>query len=235
MADSSPTKTRVLVIAAARLYRDGIAQALGRREHFEVAGTARTAAEAIERLPATRPDVSLVDLALPGSLDLVRALRVVHPGGHVVALGVPEDEIEVIACAEAGVAGLVTLEGSLEDLEAMLESVGRGETLCSPRMAAALLRRVATLADGNGAESAATLTARERQVMQLLERGLSNKEIARELHIEPTTVKNHVHNILEKLHVRRRAEAAARFRRRVPVHRALDRSAVAGAPGPIRR
>ena len=159
----------------------------------------------------------------------MRALRDARPDAHVVALGVPEDESEVIACAEAGAAGLVTLEGSLDDLEAMLESVGRGETLCSPRVAAALLRRVAALADDHAASGHARLTAREREIVQLVDRGLSNKEIARELQIELTTVKNHVHNILDKLHVRRRADAAARVRRgRVPAAASFESRAPLG-------
>jgi DNA-binding NarL/FixJ family response regulator len=210
-------RLRVLVVAAARLYREGIAQALAAQDRFEIAGTARAASEALEVLNAAAPDVALIDLGLPGSLEFVRAMRVVRPGCKIVALSVPDAEDDVIACAEAGVAGFVTLDGSLEDLEAMLDSVGRGETLCSPRMVAALLRRVATLSDGRGGVRGAGLTARERQIVELVERGLSNKEIARELMIEVPTVKNHVHNILEKMHVTRRSEAAARFRGVAPL------------------
>ena len=110
-------------------------------------------------------------------------------------------EEDVIGCAEAGVAGFVTLEGSLEDLEAILDSVGRGETLCSPRMVA---RAAATgcHAVQRSRRSARHRPdrARERQIVELVERGLSNKEIARELQIELPTVKNHVHHILEKMH-----------------------------------
>jgi two-component system, NarL family, nitrate/nitrite response regulator NarL len=208
---SSGERVRVLVVAASRLYRDGIAQALA-ASRFEVTGTASTAAAALARVAATGPDVTLVDLGLPSSLQLVRAIRDARPQSQVVALSVPDAEEHVIACAEAGAAGFVTLDGSLDDLEAMLESVGRGETLCSPRMVAALFRRVASLADDRDGLGGARLTARERQILEHVARGRTNKEIATALQIELPTVKNHVHNILEKLHVTRRSDAAARFR-----------------------
>jgi DNA-binding NarL/FixJ family response regulator len=205
-------RVRVLVVAAARLYRDGIAQALTAQDRFEVAGTAPAATEAFAVLASTTADVALVDLGLPGSLELVREMRRARPDCKIVALSVPETEDDIIACAEAGVAGLVPLEASLDDLEAQLDSVARGETLCSPRTVAALLRRVATLADGHDGVGGVGLTRRQRQIMELVERGLSNKEIASELQIELPTVKNHVHNILEKMQVGRRSDAAARYR-----------------------
>jgi two-component system nitrate/nitrite response regulator NarL len=207
-------RVRVLVVAAARLYREGIAEALSAQDRFEVTGTAPAASEAFDVLAATTADVALVDLGLPGSLELVRAMRRARPECQIVALSVPEAEDEIIACAEAGVAGLVPLDASLADLEALLDSVARGETLCSPRTVAALMRHVATLAaNGHDGAAGAGLTRRQRQIMELVERGLSNKEIASQLQIELPTVKNHVHNILEKMQVGRRSDAAAQFRR----------------------
>jgi DNA-binding NarL/FixJ family response regulator len=211
-AGSAPDGIRVLIVSAVRLFRDGIAQALDHPPRFHVVGTARTSQEAIARLGAQAADVALIDLALPGGLLLVREARDIRAEVKVVVLSVPDAEPDVIACVEAGAAGFVTVEGSLDDLSAVLESVGRGETLCSPRMAAALLRRVNALAERRGGALCATLTARERQIIRLLEYGLSNKEIARELQIELPTVKNHVHNILGKLQVARRSDVAARFR-----------------------
>jgi two-component system nitrate/nitrite response regulator NarL len=120
----------------------------------------------------------------------------------------------VIAVAEAGASAYVTPDGSMEDLACVVESVERGEVLCSPGMAAGLFRRVATLARDRQLDPIdEKLTARELDVLRLVEAGLSNKEIATALSIELPTVKNHVHRILEKLHVNRRSEAAARARR----------------------
>jgi two-component system nitrate/nitrite response regulator NarL len=203
---------RLLIASAVRLFRDGIAFALRGHRCFEVAGTARAIEEAMEQLSTRATDVALVDLGMPGGLLLVREARESWPEIKVVALGVREDEQEVVACAEAGAAGFVTVDGSLDQLCDVLLGVGRGEAPCSPLMAGALLRRVAVLAERRGGAPSASLTARERQIIRLLEHDLSNKEIARELQIELPTVKNHVHNILEKLQVSRRSEVAARYR-----------------------
>ena len=146
--------------------------------------------------------------------DAVRALAAAAPQVKLVALAVPEVEREVIAVAEAGAAAYVTPDGSMEDLASVVQSVERGEVLCSPGMAAGLFRRVAALARERRLDPIEEkLTARELDVLRLIEEGLSNKEIATALSIELPTVKNHVHRILEKLHVHRRSQAAARARR----------------------
>jgi DNA-binding NarL/FixJ family response regulator len=204
---------RVAVVAEVRLYRDGIAQALERDPRFEVVVVAGTSAEGIALIAERLPDVALVDLATRDGPALVRALLAEAPEVFVVTLGVDEDEDQLLPLAEAGMAGYVSREGSLDDLLATMESVSRGESLCSPRIAAALLRRVAALAGEHRRPEPAPLTAREQQVLALVEQGLSNKQIARALTIQVPTVKNHVHTILEKLQVSRRGEAAALLRR----------------------
>ena len=205
----------MFVVAQVRLYEEGLAQAIGLDPRYEVAGTAPSIALGVRRIRALAqpPDVALLDLAAPDGLAAVRALRDELPDMRVIALGIRELEPDVIAWAEAGVDGFVSRDASLEDLCATVDSVARGETLCSPRVAATLLRRVATLArERRPAPPHAVLTARERQIVALIDEGLSNKEIAGRLRIELPTVKNHVHNVLEKLQVRRRSEAAARVR-----------------------
>ena len=159
-----------------------------------------------------RPDVVLLDSALPNSLESVRAIRRQAGEVKVVALGLPEFDGAIIQCAEAGVAGYVTREGSRAELVATIRSVARGEALCSPRVAASLLQHVAALAAERPREPPHGLTARELQIVELIDEGLSNKQIAGRLYIEVPTVKSHVHSILEKLGVRRRGEAVARLR-----------------------
>jgi DNA-binding CsgD family transcriptional regulator len=119
-----------------------------------------------------------------------------------------------VACAEAGVVGYVGAEGSLDDVTAAIEGAARGEPRCTPQVVAALLRRVAALAGEVRPTRVGlpALTGREHQVVALIEAGLSNKEIARRLHVEVATVKNHVHNILKKLQARSRVEIVARVR-----------------------
>jgi DNA-binding NarL/FixJ family response regulator len=204
---------RVAIVADTRLYRDGLAQVLGRDSRIAVVATAARREEALASLPDLHADVILVDMAMPESLGALRVIVELVPGRRVVAIGVVEDEDDVLSCAEVGAAGYVPREASLEDLVTVIESVARGEAICSPRVAASLLRRVAALAGGRGGElHQAPLTSREREVLRLIDQGLSNKEIARNLGIEVATVKNHVHNLLEKLQVHRRGEAAARVR-----------------------
>ena len=145
------------------------------------------------------------------SVAFLCKLRRSVPAAAVVALGVRETEDEVVACAEAGVAGYVTREHTLADLIAALDALARGEAPCPPRAAAMLLRRVSALAaERRPAPSGVDeLTNREREILDLICDGLTNKQIGQLLFIELPTVKNHVHNILEKLQVRGRREAAA--------------------------
>jgi two-component system, NarL family, nitrate/nitrite response regulator NarL len=206
--------TRVLILGEIGLYREALAGSLRRDDRFEVAAVAPGVEEARAALERVETDVILVDARMPQGVDIVRALAAAAPQVKLVALAVPEVEGEVIAFAEAGASAYVTVDGSMDDLASVVQSVERGEVLCSPGMAAGLFRRVAVLSRDRQLDPIdEKLTARELDVLRLIEEGLSNKEIAAALSIELSTVKNHVHRILEKLHVHRRSEAAARARR----------------------
>jgi DNA-binding NarL/FixJ family response regulator len=203
---------RVLIAGRVRLYREGLAGLLAGEEDIDVVGTAVGCEEMLALVEQRTPQIVLVDLMQDG-IDALRLLCREAAGVRVVALAVRDAEEEVIACAEAGVAGYVTRDASAVELVNVVRSVSRGETVTSPRMALALLRHVADLAarvePGDGA---ASLTRREREVVELIGQGLTNKEIGAALHIELPTVKNHIHHILEKLQVRRRSEAVERVR-----------------------
>ncbi len=205
--------TRVLVVADIRLYREGLAQILGREAELSVVGSAAGLEDAVRGVRDLRPEVVLIDQAMPESLAAIRAIRVLAPNVRVVALAVPDTDQHLIACAEAGVVGYVTRAAGVADLITTIQSAARGELVCSPRVAATLLRRVTALAAGDRSrEEDVRLTARELEILELLERGMSNKDIARHLGIEVATAKNHVHNILGKLQVHGRGQAAARIR-----------------------
>jgi DNA-binding NarL/FixJ family response regulator len=133
----------------------------------------------------------------------------------LVGFGIAGGAEEVLACAEAGVTAFVDSNGTVHELVGAVESALRGELLCSPRITALLCDRLASLA-GTRNEMTEPLTRREREIAALIAEGLSNKEIASDLRIGPATVKNHVHNILEKLKVRRRAAVAALWREVAP-------------------
>ena len=205
---------RVLVVSDIRLYREGLAQVFADEERLAVVGTAADMATALRLAADHLPDVALVDMGTPQSSATVRGIAAAASNVKVVALGVRDNEQDLLACAEAGVAGYVTRAASVQDLVTALEGVGRGELLCSPKTAATLWSRVAALAGGSGSTAITTLTPREREIGALLEAGLSNKDIAVRLGIEVATVKNHVHNLLDKLQVHRRAQAVARLQGR---------------------
>jgi two-component system, NarL family, nitrate/nitrite response regulator NarL len=203
---------RVVIVSDIRLYRDGLALVLAAGA-IDVVGMAASALEALELARSARPDAILLDLAMPRSIALVPLLRRSAAEAGIVALTVPEVERDVVQCAEGGVSAYVTREETVDDLVTAIQGSVRGEAYCSPRVTAMLLHSMrSSAAARNGANGLEILTPRELAIVELLELGLSNKEIGERLQIEIATVKNHVHNILAKLRVRRRAEAAPRLR-----------------------
>jgi two-component system nitrate/nitrite response regulator NarL len=207
--------TRLFVISRVCLYRHGLAAMFARRKQIVVLGTAGDVAAAEEacREQGAEPDVVLLDTAGVDVAEAVEALRAALPASRIVALTVPSREQELLAYVEAGVDGFVTVDASFSELVAAIASAARGEALCSPTVTAALIRRLAARARVHAAtEPPVALTAREREIAELIGGGLSNKQIAHRLCIELPTVKNHVHHILGKFGVRGRSEAAALVR-----------------------
>ncbi len=202
------TEPRVFVVCSMRIYREGLADGLARHGSMNVVGAAARINELVSLLTNIGVDVVLFDLAAEGGLAALRRLGTYHEL-KVVVLGLSEEDAHIPACARAGIAGYVTHEDTLQELVQRVHDAAVGEFSCSSRFAATLLRSLAvsTVVDG-GQTVAARLTRRESEIVQLIERGMSNKEIARHLTIQVATVKNHVHNILEKLGVRHRADAA---------------------------
>jgi DNA-binding NarL/FixJ family response regulator len=182
---------------------------LSNRSEFSVVAAVAGLDEALTVTRQTHPHIVIIDMATPGSLEGARRIHEVAPDVHIIGFGVEEVESEILACAEAGFAGYVPCHASLDDLVASIDSVARGELLCTPKMAGMLFRRLKRRNDHHPPpERLLDLTTREREVLRLIDLGLSNKEIAVRLRIEISTVKNHVHNVLEKLHVTSRLQAA---------------------------
>jgi DNA-binding NarL/FixJ family response regulator len=209
---------RVAVVTEVCLYREGLAASLSRRPETDVVATAGRRADALDLLRRACPDVLLLDMATPGAADVVRAAGECRPVARVVALAIQESADSVLACAESGVCGYVTRDASIDDLVATLLAVARGELVCPPSIAASLFRHVGALAARRDEPAGVgALTPREREVLALIGQGLSNKEISRRLSIGLSTVKNHVHNLLEKMNVSRRGAAAARAHTSLPL------------------
>ena len=203
---------RVFLVSDVRLYRDGLVWGLTATGRLQVVAAFERPVLALERLAEPAVEVLLVDMSMAGATELIRAARVAHPQTFIVAFTVGMEDHAVLECIEAGAHGYVGRNGTVEDLTTTVESVVRGEARCPPRLAATLFRRVAALASENDtAASFLSLTQRERQIVELIEEGLSNREIAGRLGIEPATAKNHVHHILEKLQLRRRGQIRSRL------------------------
>jgi DNA-binding NarL/FixJ family response regulator len=204
---------RIVIVGSIRLYREGLAQLLSQYDGVAIAGAVPDAATALATLQQLAPDVVLLDMATPDSHRLARELHERAPGVPFVAIGISGSDDDLLACAETGAAGCVTREASVDELVAAARRARLGEPAYSPRTVAQLVRRLADLSRERislGAPS--RLTPRESEIAALLAQNLSNKEIARRLRIEVATVKNHVHNLLEKLNIHRRAEAAGALR-----------------------
>ena len=201
---------RVFIVSNVRLHRDGLAALLGGCPSIEVLG-AFSVQETQNAPPAATTDVALVDLRSPGDSEVVGALRKIRAGMRIVAVGIHETASEVLACAAAGMDGYVPMDAALGDMVAAIENAVRGELACSPKVAASLYHCIG-FGDASRTVIANPLTLRELQVADLINRGCPTKEIAWRLGVQPCTAKNHVRNILQKLHVRRRGQAVAKLR-----------------------
>ena len=201
-------RIRMLLVSDVLLYREGLALALGSDARLCVVANADR--EHAIALFALRPDAVLLDIESSGALEWARDAAARPGAPPIVAFAVSDSEQNVIECIEAGIAAYAPRGASIEDLVTVVRHVVRGEAVCSPRVTGSLFRRVAALAACIHAPAGAPLTRRESEILQLLGRRLSNKEIAGELNIGLATVKNHVHNILDKLHAESR-EQAVRF------------------------
>src|SRR6267142_1540703 len=210
-ANEASQTLRVLIVSDVRVVQEGLHSVLAGRDEVEVVSTVDTL-QAREQSARLHPDVVLFDAARHDSVDLLKDLVASAPNSRVVAFGVKETDEEILALAAAGTAGYVRESAESSDVVRVLEQVMCDELPCSPRAAASLYRRVAVLSQGGNDPCTMPLSRRELQIAQLIDCGLTNKQIGRELGIEAATVKNHVHNLCEKLDVHRRGEAAARIR-----------------------
>jgi two-component system, NarL family, nitrate/nitrite response regulator NarL len=202
----------VVVVADVRLYREGLSATLAVAGALEVHGTASSRDEALELVAETRPDVVVIDVTAREGLEIARALHRGPGAARLVAFAIEDQEQDVLACAEAGIAGYVPHDAGTADLVAAIIEVMRDQFAVSPEIAALLFRSLAGPRPEAPAADRPRLTRRELEIVGLIDGGLSNKEIALQLVIEVATVKNHVHNILDKLQVTSRAAAAASMR-----------------------
>jgi two-component system, NarL family, nitrate/nitrite response regulator NarL len=198
---------KVFIASDVRLHREGLAALLRDCPSIKVMG-ADNVLGTQNALRATEVDVALIDALSPNDSDTISALRKMCATVRILAFGIRETATEVLACAAAGIDGYIAMDAALHDTVTAIENVVRGELACSPKVAASLYQSVghSRAAVGN------PLTTREIQVADLMNRGCPTKEIAWRLGVKPCTAKNHVRNILQKLQVHRRGQAAAKLR-----------------------
>jgi DNA-binding NarL/FixJ family response regulator len=204
----------VVVVVTHGAYREALASALG-MAGLCVVGVAGAASTAKSYVISAKPEVAVVDLPRVEGLAFTRWCAQSQPGVRVVALSVAETEDEILAWASAGLSGYVRHDGCLTDVVETVERVATGEAAYSADAVAVLVKHAAEGVGERFHRPLLRLTSRELEVVNLIADGLTNKEIAARLSIEVATVKNHVHNILEKLGVRRRRDAAAWLRARM--------------------
>ena len=199
--------TRLALVTSVRLLQDGLAHLLRDRDPSLRVETIYPDDSLESRLFSFAPDVVLIDIVTLRR-GVAGRVRDALPATRTVVFAVDEVEEDLLACAEVGVAGFVGRDASVEELLDAVAGAQRGELHCPPHLASLMFRRLTALVTGGSAERLA-LTSRQIQIVRLIEAGLSNKEIARQLSIEVSTVKNHVHNLLGKLRVTHRWQAPA--------------------------
>jgi two-component system, NarL family, nitrate/nitrite response regulator NarL len=209
-------RLRIAVVSGVRFVREGLAEILERDPLVSVVRLCANLSEAVALSPALQADVLLLDATVPDGAAAVRRALDIAPGMRIVAFAVRETEEDIIPWAEAGVIGYIPSSAAMVDLARLVLEIHSGEQVCSARVAAGLLRRIALAASpGSGRDApfpVPALTKRERQAAELIRTGLSDKEIARRLNISLATTKSHVHNLLGKLNARRRSEVATHLR-----------------------
>jgi len=205
-------RLRVMVVDDHALFRRGLEMVLGNEPDLELVGEASDGQEAVEKSQDLMPDVVLMDVRMPrrSGIEATSQIRDLLPHVKILMLTISDDEADLYDAIKAGASGYLLKEIPIEEVSDAIRSVWAGQSRISPSMASKLLTEFTNLAkkaDEKQAVPSPRLTDRELEVLKLVAQGMSNREIASELYISENTVKNHVRNILEKLHLHSRMEA----------------------------
>lgn len=200
--------TIVGIIHVSSLIREGIRELLSRQSSVQVVGTFDNAGAVLSR-PIQGDHILLYDLETShqDGPALMTDLRQRVPLAKLLVFGVADNDEAIIECVRAGASGCILQDASLDDLVAAIRSLALGTPPMSPRVITTLFRYVARLQAGDDTLPPVPLSRREEQILHLIIEGLDNKEIAQRLYLQPQTVKNYVHQVLQKLNVRSRLEA----------------------------
>jgi two-component system nitrate/nitrite response regulator NarL len=217
---------RVCIVDKHPLFRDGVFLALNSQSHVEIVGHGSSMGDAIQLVQEQIPDVIVIDTATLGrSMDPIQALLERHPNIGILLLAESAEEEYVCAALKQGVRGYILKSANRTELLQAVLVLGQGQSFISPSLAARLLMRSGP---GHYVEVKASspnvphLTPRERQILSILVQGRSNKEIGNTLELSEKTIKHHLTNILQKLRVRNRVEAALMMSNHLPQHQILS-------------
>lgn len=203
---------RVMLVDDHALFRKGVASLLAACPDIEVVGEADNGAEAMQKVAELMPDLILMDIQMPkvDGLEATRRIKAEHPYVKIVMLTVAEEDRSLFDAIKAGAQGYLLKKMEPDDFLGMLRGISRGEAPISRAMASRILGEFGRRAKGREPDDpTGKLTPREREVLQLLTQGRTNKEIATTLFVSENTVKNHLKNILAKLHLQNRVQAVA--------------------------
>jgi two-component system NarL family response regulator len=203
---------RVMIVDDHALFRRGLQMVLEAEDGIDVVGEAGDGAEAIAGAEEAMPDVVLMDVRMPkrSGIEATTALKDLLPNVKILMLTISDEEADLYEAIKAGASGYLLKEISVEEVAGAVRAVYGGQSLISPSMASKLLTEFSTMVkrtDDRQPFLAPRLTNRELEVLKLVAKGHNNRDIAKELVISENTVKNHVRNILEKLHLHSRMEA----------------------------
>ncbi len=202
---------RVVVVDDQELFRRGLIMLIAAEDDIDVVGEASDGDEAAELAASTVPDVVLMDVRMPkrSGIEACRTIKQVAPSAKIIMLTVSDEEGDLYDAIKNGASGYLLKDASIDQVAQAIRVVADGQSLISPSMAAKLLEEFKTISSVGSKPDVIMpkLTDRELEVLNLVARGLNNREIARDLYISENTVKNHVRNILEKLQLHSRMEA----------------------------
>jgi DNA-binding NarL/FixJ family response regulator len=205
-------RLRVMVVDDHALFRRGLQTILDQEPDLELVGEASDGAEAVEKAQELMPDVVLMDVRMPkrSGIEATTQIKDLLPHAKILMLTISDEEADLYDAIKAGASGYLLKEIPIEEVADAIRSVWAGQSRISPAMASKLLNEFSAMAKGGPDRPQVPtpkLTDREMEVLQLVATGLNNRDIAKQLFISENTVKNHIRNILEKLHLHSRMEA----------------------------
>jgi DNA-binding NarL/FixJ family response regulator len=203
---------RVLVVDDHALFRRGLQMVLEQEPDIDLVGEASDGAEAVEKAQELMPDVILMDVRMPkrSGIEATTQIKDLLPHVKILMLTISDEEADLYEAIKAGASGYLLKEIPIEEVADAIRSVWAGQSRISPSMASKLLNEFAAMTKASGDKPevpSPRLTDREMEVLKLVAKGMNNRDIAKELYISENTVKNHIRNILEKLHLHSRMEA----------------------------